>query len=108
MIKVNCLVPGCGELDKPGALLIGVPDGRETTKDHVCEKHFDIVLGMFLQKNPLPAQADFQKFVEVFDTLNGFEVNQRAIRGYGAFDEKELPMPEVVRVVAWLREFCGA
>lgn len=51
-----------------------------------------------------PSKDDITRFLEVFDTLDKFEANHRSIRKHGAFRESELPIPEVQRVIAWLKE----
>ena len=50
-----------------------------------------------------PNKDSLRKFLEIFETLNAFEANQRIIRGYGAFREEDCPMPEAVEVLQWLR-----
>lgn len=49
-----------------------------------------------------PTKEEIKKFLEVFDTLNEFEASQRRLRGYGALNENELPIPEVLKVYEWL------
>ena len=52
----------------------------------------------------IPSREDFQVFVRTFEVLTNFEATQFVIRGYGAFDRKDLPIPEVRRVLDWLKE----
>ena len=33
-----------------------------------------------------------------------FECEQRHIRGYGVFSKKDLPVPELVKLIEWLKE----
>lgn len=51
-----------------------------------------------------PSPEEIKTFLEVFDTLSGFEAQTRFVRGYGAFNEKDLPFPAVKKVYAWLKE----
>lgn len=49
-----------------------------------------------------PTQEEIKVFIEVIDILVKFEAEQRHIRGYGAFIEQDLPIPEFVKVRQWL------
>lgn len=52
-----------------------------------------------------PSNKDIRRFVEVVVILDEFEANQRLLRGHGAFPSgMVMPIPEVQRVMAWLRE----
>jgi hypothetical protein len=53
-----------------------------------------------------PTREDAARFVEIFEALNSFEASQFSIRGYGAFDRRNTPVPDpsVMRVLAWLKE----
>lgn len=55
-----------------------------------------------------PTPLELRRFLEVVEQLDHFESMQRHIRGYGAFDPAELPVPEVVTTLAWLRELAAA
>ena len=51
-----------------------------------------------------PTAEDMEKFIKVFDQLSQFEAQQRLIRGHGCFaNEQCLPIPEVVKVISWLK-----
>lgn len=54
-----------------------------------------------------PSKEEAEKFVEVFDKVCQYEAMQRHIRGYGAFNEYELPFPEVVKVMSWFKDEFG-
>jgi len=51
-----------------------------------------------------PTKEEITKFIDVFEDLCAFEGQQRFIRGYGAFEEKDLPFPEVVKTLEWLKK----
>lgn len=51
-----------------------------------------------------PAKEDLIKFVSVFETLALFEAQHRAPYGHGIFSNEELPIPEVMRVITWMKE----
>lgn len=53
----------------------------------------------------LPTRAEIDRFLEVSRVLSDFEAGQRFIRGYGAFRAEDCPIPEVLKVTAWLRTF---
>lgn len=54
------------------------------------------------EKHPLA--EDIKVFLEIFNALNVFECEQRFLSGCGAFPkETEMPVPEVMRVQAWLK-----
>jgi hypothetical protein len=50
-----------------------------------------------------PTKEELAKFLEIFQTLCQFEAQHRQTRNWGAFDEKDLPFPEVVAVQEWLK-----
>jgi hypothetical protein len=50
-----------------------------------------------------PSPKTIARFIEVFETFSHFESTQRFTRKYGAFKENELPIPEVVETIEWLR-----
>jgi hypothetical protein len=50
-----------------------------------------------------PSPKTIARFVQVFETLSHFESSHRFTRKYGAFKEAELPIPEVVETLGWLR-----
>lgn len=51
-----------------------------------------------------PTKGQLSHFIEVFVKLDGFEAQSRSVRGWGAFDESEVPNADVQAVMAWLRE----
>lgn len=51
-----------------------------------------------------PTKEDFNKFIDAFEKLASFEAFSRENRGQGCFDENDLPIPEVVKVLGWLNE----
>lgn len=51
-----------------------------------------------------PTSEEIKIFLEIFDKLANFESQQRFIRGNAVFEKSELPIPEVVKVINWLRE----
>ena len=51
-----------------------------------------------------PSNEELKKFIEVFDELSKFEAQTRHNRGVLCFTDRELPIPEVVKVCTWLRE----
>ena len=56
-----------------------------------------------------PTADELQRFLAVFECLNGFEASQRSIRGHGAFDPatEAMPDPAVIRTLAWIKERAG-
>ena len=54
-----------------------------------------------------PTKDETLIFLEVFDRLAQFEAEQRMIRGYGVFKTQELPIPEVVVTLNWLKSQFG-
>lgn len=50
-----------------------------------------------------PSKEEFIKFLKVTFTAFQFEAQQRQIRGYGAFKEEDLPVPEVVAIINWIK-----
>ena len=50
-----------------------------------------------------PSPKTIARFVQVFETLSHFESSHRFTRKYGAFKEDELPIPEVIETVEWLK-----
>ena len=50
----------------------------------------------------MPDKKEISRFIEVFNQLSEFEGSNRMVRGWGSFDEKDLPIPEVVKVIRWL------
>jgi hypothetical protein len=54
-------------------------------------------------EKPQPTKQELLRFIEVFDALCNFEALQRAVRSQGVFNPKDLPIPEVVKVLAWLK-----
>ena len=59
------------------------------------------------RKSAPPPKAIIARFLEVWERLAKFEANQRAIRGYGAFEEKDLPIPAAITVIQWLKNLAG-
>jgi hypothetical protein len=57
---------------------------------------------------PMPAPEQIRRFLQAFEILGRFDIEQRSIRGYGAgFDQQEWPVrpnPDVVVVRTWLEE----
>lgn len=51
-----------------------------------------------------PSASEIEAFLSVFNRLARFEAEQRHIRGYGCFDEKELHALDILPVFAWLRK----
>lgn len=51
----------------------------------------------------IPTKEEFEKFITVIERLSSFEAEHRYIRGWGMLNEAELPIPEVVNVVTWLK-----
>ena len=51
----------------------------------------------------LPTKEEIKKFLDVFDSLSKFEAEHRVLRNWGLWNESELPFPEVLKVVAWLK-----
>lgn len=51
----------------------------------------------------IPTAVELCEFLSVYERLEKFEVQQRCIRGYGAFDESDLPIPAAQKVIGWLR-----
>ncbi len=51
-----------------------------------------------------PTKQELKKFLELFDKLIKFEADQRKVRGYSCFTEQDLPFPEIIKVIAWLKE----
>ena len=52
----------------------------------------------------IPTKEQIKRFLEVFDKLAAFEGMQRNVRNQGCFNEKDLPIPEVVVVYKWLEK----
>ncbi len=52
--------------------------------------------------NEKPTKEEIDKFVKIIDQLERYEAQQRFIRGYGCFDERELPIKEYQKVRKWL------
>lgn len=50
-----------------------------------------------------PSKEEIRVFLAAFDKLDSFEAQQRTVRGHGAFNPNELPIPACVTVVKWLR-----
>ena len=57
---------------------------------------------MLLSQN-IPTKEEFDKFITVIERLSSFEAEHRCIRGWGMLNEADLPIPEVVNVVRWLK-----
>lgn len=56
-----------------------------------------------------PTISELKRFLDVFNSLDEFEAQTRHLRGYGAFDkDTPMPIPEVVKVIAWLRAMAEA
>lgn len=51
-----------------------------------------------------PVGDDLKAFLDVWNRLCNFEASQRYIRGYGAFNPNELPIPAAVRVIKWMEQ----
>lgn len=56
-----------------------------------------------------PTTAEVKKTLDMYTLLSRFEANHRQLRGWGLIDtsKQELPVPEVVKVEAWLRQEFG-
>ena len=55
------------------------------------------------RRQGMPSREELLRFLECVNDLSQFEVETRLMRGYGVFREQELPIPEVVGVMTWLR-----
>lgn len=51
-----------------------------------------------------PGRRKIRIFLDVIERLDRFETTQKVIRGQGAGIEGPMPVPEVVEVIAWLKE----
>jgi hypothetical protein len=56
------------------------------------------------QKLPEPSVDEIHEFLDAFKKLDEFECRTRLIRGHGAFNSAELPIPAVVTVMVWLKK----
>lgn len=57
--------------------------------------------------NNMPSVEEIQEAIECINRLSDFEGQQRAIRGYGVFQESELPVKGLVKLIAWLKGEIG-
>jgi hypothetical protein len=56
--------------------------------------------------NTPPTPNDITVFLSTFAKLDQFEVEHRAIAGWGVWhQDTPLPIPEVARVIKWLQAF---
>ena len=62
-------------------------------------------LGNMISHLPCPAYKDLEVFLDVFNKLDSFEVEQYYIRGACIFDRAttSLPIPGVVKVMEYLQ-----
>lgn len=49
-----------------------------------------------------PTKQEINKFVEVVNRAFAFEAEHRYRKGWGAFAEYELPVPEVKKFIDWV------
>lgn len=54
-----------------------------------------------------PGRRKIKIFLDVFNKLDQFEATQRYIRGNNPLIEGQLPVPEVVEVVSWLKDLAN-
>jgi hypothetical protein len=54
-----------------------------------------------------PSRKVIRTFLKVIEKLDRYEATERHIRGYGAGIPGPLPVPEVVEVLAWLKELAN-
>lgn len=59
------------------------------------------------QLHKCPSRKTIKTFLKVIERLDRYEATQRHIRGYGAGISGPLPVPEVVAVLAWLKELAN-
>lgn len=51
-----------------------------------------------------PGRKKIKIFLTVIEQLSRFDATQRFLRGHGADIDGPMPVPEVVEVIAWLRD----
>jgi len=51
-----------------------------------------------------PTKEEIATFIKIFDELDLFEAQHFLNRGWGAWAERDFPIPAVVAVMKWLRE----
>lgn len=54
-----------------------------------------------------PGRRTIKMFLAVIGRLDQYEASRRHIQGYGAGITGRLPVPEVVEVLAWLKELAN-
>lgn len=54
-----------------------------------------------------PSPNEVAEFLGAYERLSKFEATHRLIRGHGAFDAKELPIPACIKTIKWLYEVAG-
>lgn len=50
-----------------------------------------------------PNPQEISKFLDLFSKLDNFEAMNRHIRGWGILKAEELPLPEIMNVMRWLK-----